>query len=162
MFKLIKFLLITALLGLSLSACHNREPAPQAQFTSINGQTFTTKDLQGHVTLVEFWATSCVTCNKKMPQLVKIYHKYHDQGYNQVAVAMAYDQTDKIHNYVQKNQLPFTVVHDDGSIAKAFDNVRYTPVAYLLDRQGNIVKRLIGDYDDAEFESLLQQTLQQS
>ena len=56
----------------------------------IDGSQSTTADLKGKVTLVNFWATTCVSCVKEMPALTAPYNKYKDRGYDTVAVAMSF------------------------------------------------------------------------
>lgn len=137
--------------------------APDVKFTALDGKTFQTTDLKGKVVLVKFWATSCVTCIAQMPDTIKYYDTYHDKGYETVAVAMSYDPPDFVKNYTADKKLPFTVVLDrDGSAAKAFDDIKFTPVSFLLDRQGNIVKRYIGNYDKQDFIKTLENTLAQN
>ncbi len=137
--------------------------APDVKFTALDGKTFQTTDLKGKVVLVKFWATSCVTCIAQMPDTIKYYDTYHDKGYETVAVAMSYDPPDFVKNYTADKKLPFTVVLDrDGSAAKAFDDIKFTPVSFLLDRQGNIVKRYIGNYDKQDFIKTLEHTLAQN
>lgn len=126
--------------------------APETRFTSIQGESFTTSNLRGKVVLVNFWATSCVTCVKKMPMITDSYRKYGPQGYDVVAVAMQYDPANYVLNFVETRELPFTVTLDPmGEIAKAFGDVRLTPTAFLIDRNGRIVKRYLGDVDEAVF-----------
>ena len=61
-------LLVGAALG--LSGCASGDEAPASSFVLLDGSTTTTADLKGKVTLVNFWATTCVTCVKEMPSLV--------------------------------------------------------------------------------------------
>lgn len=157
---MMKRLLTVILICFTLWACSHSQ-APNVTFHDLNGNTFTTADLKGKVTYVKFWATSCTTCIAQMPSHIKEYENYHDKGFNIIAVAMSYDPDNYVRHYVDANKLPFTVVRDtDGSIAKAFDNVRFTPVGFLIDRDGNIVKRFVGTYDHHEFIELLEHTLE--
>lgn len=153
--------LIVALAGIGAwFMLSSTEAAPNVTFNSLEGKQFQTTDLKGKVVLIKFWATSCVTCIQQMPDTIAYHNKYKDQGYDTIAVAMAYDPELFVQNYTRDNNLPFTVTLDkDGSVAKAFDDIKFTPVSYLLDRQGNIVKRYIGNYDKAIFEKTLQDTL---
>jgi thiol-disulfide isomerase/thioredoxin len=41
---------------------------------------------QGPVTLVNFWATSCVTCVAEMPRIVATYNKYNARGFDTLAL----------------------------------------------------------------------------
>lgn len=134
--------------------------APQVTFTSLDGHRFTTQDLRGKVFLVKFWATSCVTCVQQMPDTIEAYNEYADQGYEVVAVTMDYDPPEYVRNFAQSRQLPFTVAMDtSGEIAKAFDDVKLTPTAYLVDKQGHIIKRYLGNYDKAAFRKTVERAL---
>ena len=134
--------------------------APALTLTTYQGEKLELNAERGKVLLVNFWATSCTTCIKEMPDLVATHLKYASQGYETVAIAMDYDVPSYVAAYTIKNNLPFPVSHDkDGSAAKAFGGVRLTPTTFLIDRQGNIVKRYLGEPDmaalHAEIEALL-------
>ncbi|GAA5236988.1 TlpA family protein disulfide reductase [Verticiella sediminum] len=128
------------------------ERAPDVAFAAIDGRKIGTEDLRGKVVLVNFWATSCVTCVKKMPMITESYETYRDRGYEVLAVAMSYDPANYVLNFVQTRKLPFTVALDPvGEVAKAFGDVRLTPTSFLIDREGRIVKRYLGDVDQKLF-----------
>lgn len=134
--------------------------APQVTFTSLDGHRFTTEDLRGKVFLVKFWATSCVTCVAQMPDTIEAYNDYSDKGYEVIAVAMDYDPPEYVRNFAQSRKLPFTVAMDSsGEIAKAFDDVKLTPTAYLVDKQGRIIKRYLGNYDKVAFRKTVERAL---
>lgn len=134
--------------------------APEVTFTSLDGRQFTMQDLRGKVVLVKFWATSCVTCVAQMPDTIEAYNEYAPQGYEVIAVAMDYDPPNYVRNFTQSRQLPFTVAMDtSGEIAKAFDDVKLTPTTYLIDKQGRIIKRYLGNYDKAAFRNTVEKAL---
>ena len=84
--------------------------------------------------LVNFWATTCVSCVKEMPDLVATYNKYQARGYETVAVAMSYDPPAWVLNFAQSRQLPFKVALDvDGSAAKAYGK-KFTAVPVFIVR----------------------------
>jgi peroxiredoxin len=156
----------THLLALSLAAalglagCAGKEEAPASRFVLLDGSTTSTSDLQGKVTLVNFWATSCVTCVKEMPELVATYNKYQSKGFETVAVAMEYDRPAWVLHFAQTRQLPFKVALDNtGEIATAWGDVKLTPTTYLVDRQGRIVKRYVGEPDFAALHQLIEKLL---
>ncbi|VFR28452.1 Cytochrome c-type biogenesis protein ResA [plant metagenome] len=134
--------------------------APELAFTTIKGEQLSMESLRGKVVLVKFWATSCVTCIKQMPDTIENYTRFHDRGFETIAVAMNYDPANYVLNYVETRNLPFKVVHDTkGEIAKGFGDVRLTPTAFLIDKQGRIVKRYLGEYDKADFHATLEKAL---
>jgi thiol-disulfide isomerase/thioredoxin len=137
--------------------------APQVQFKTLSGESISTGDLRGKVVLVEFWATSCVTCVEEMPKVIETYNKYKQQGFEMVAVAMDYDPPNHVLSYALKNALPFKVALDiKGEIARNFGDIRLTPTSFLIDKQGRIVKQYLGAPQMQEFRSLLEKKLKET
>ncbi len=135
------------------------QKAPDVTFTLLSGQKISTADLKGKVYIVNFWATSCETCMKEMPQMVETYNRFKNQGLEYIAVAMQYDAPMYVANYTQTRGLPFKVALDDGNAAKQFGNVQLTPTTLVIDKNGNILKRYVGEPPFAEFDALLRQAL---
>ena len=159
--KLLGLVLAVAIAGIaSWLILKPAADAPLVTFSTITGQKVTTQGLKGKVVLVKFWATSCVTCVAQMPQTIETYNQYHDQGFETVAVAMQYDPASYVINYTETKQLHFTVALDPmGDLAKAFGDVKLTPTAFLIDKNGKIIKRYLGDYDVADFHRTLEKAL---
>lgn len=145
---------------LLLGGCGTRDVAPASTFVLIDGTQTTTADLKGKVTLVNFWATTCVSCVKEMPMLTDTYNKFKDRGYETVAVAMSYDPPAWVLNFAQTRQLPFKVALDNtGELARNWGDVKVTPTTYLVDKQGHIVKRYVGQPDMAALHKLIEELL---
>jgi peroxiredoxin len=139
------------------------QKAPQSSFVLLDGSTRTTADMQGKVTLVNFWATSCTTCVAEMPEIVSTYNKYKDQGYDTLAVAMSYDPPSYVVNFSQSRQLPFAVALDNtGAAAKAWGDIRITPTTYIVNQRGEIVKTYVGAPDFAELHKLIEKLLKEA
>lgn len=158
---LLGLVLVFAIAGIGVWQLYgSSKTAPDVTFTSLTGQKITTQDLRGKVVLVKFWATSCVTCIQQMPDMIKIYDQLAPKGYEAIAVAMEYDPPNYVKNYAESRQLPFPVAIDaQGSIAKAFGDVQLTPTAFLIDKQGRIIKRYLGNYDKSAFVSTVEKAL---
>ncbi len=136
------------------------QPAPQSQFTLLDGSQITTDSLQGKVTLVNFWATSCTSCVAEMPDLMRTHEKYHPKGYETLAVAMQYDPPQYVLNFVQSRKLPFKVALDHtGQVAKDWGNIKITPTTYIVNKQGEIVKTYIGPPNMDELHRLIESLL---
>jgi peroxiredoxin len=136
------------------------KPAPDVTFTDLNGNKITSQSLRGKVVMVNFWATSCSTCIHEMPQMVETYNKYKGKGLQFVAVAMSYDAPNYVVNYAQTRQLPFKVAFDaKGDLAKSFGDVSLTPTTFVIDKNGNIIKRYVGEPEFASLDQLLEKAL---
>lgn len=137
--------------------------APESTFVLLDGSTKHTADFKGRVTLVNFWATSCVTCVAEMPQIVSTFEKFKGQGYGTMAVAMQYDPPNYVVNFSQTRKLPFDVAIDNtGAVAKSWGDVQLTPTSYLLNKRGEIVKRYVGAPNFAELHELITTLLAES
>jgi thiol-disulfide isomerase/thioredoxin len=161
--RAIAALALAACLAVGLSACGGSQAAPESTFVLLDGSRKSTADFKGKVTLVNFWATSCVTCVAEMPQLIATHQKYVQQGYDTVAVAMSYDPPSYVVNYTETRQLPFKVAIDNtGAVAKAWGDVKLTPTTYLVNKRGEIVKQYVGQPDFAALHLLIEKLLAQS
>jgi peroxiredoxin len=150
-------------LAAGLGGCSSSEPAPPSTFVLLDGSKSTTADLKGKVTLVNFWATTCVSCVKEMPELAATYNKFKDRGFETVAVAMSYDPPTYVVNFAQSRQLPFKVAIDNtGAVAQAWGDIKITPTTFIVDKKGQIVKRYIGEPDFAALHQLLDKLLSES
>jgi peroxiredoxin len=157
--KRLSFIALVLLAALSIAGC-GQDRAPQSSFVLLDGSQTSTAQLQGKVTLVNFWATSCTTCVAEMPEIVATYNKYKDKGYETLAVAMSYDPPAYVVNFSESRRLPFKVAIDNtGANAKAWGDVKLTPTTYLLNKRGEIVKRYVGAPDFAELHRLIEKLL---
>ena len=143
----------------ALAGCGD-DAAPLSTFVLLDGSSQTTQQLKGKVTLVNFWATSCTTCVGEMPQVISTYDKYKDKGYDTIAVAMQYDPPSYVVNFAQTRKLPFKVAIDNtGKVAQAWGDVKLTPTTYIVNKQGQIVKKYVGAPNFDELHKLIEKLL---
>lgn len=162
--SLLRFALLAAVAAspLVLLGCGSSRTAPQSTFVLLDGSRQTTADFKGKVMLVNFWATSCVTCVAEMPELIDTHKKFASRGFDTVAVAMSYDPPSYVVNFAETRQLPFKVAIDNtGAVAKAWGEVQLTPTTYLVNKQGQIVKQYVGQPDFAALHQLIEKLLSQ-
>jgi len=144
---------------LALAAC-SQDKAPPSSFVLLDGSRLSAAQLQGKVTLVNFWATSCTTCVAEMPELISTHHKYKDRGYETLAVAMSYDPPAYVVNFAESRQLPFKVAIDNTGVnAKDWGDVKLTPTTFLVNKRGEIVKRFVGTPNFTELHQLIEKLL---
>mgnify|MGYP000252288337 FL=1 len=163
--NIIRIALLTAATALALAGtgCSSSEPAPPSTFVLLDGSKSTTADLKGKVTLVNFWATTCVSCVKEMPQLAATYDKFKSRGFETVAVAMSYDPPSYVVSFAQSRQLPFKVAIDNtGEVARAWGDIKITPTTFIVNKNGQIVKRYIGEPDFDALHQLLDKLLNET
>ena len=123
---------------------------PEQQFETIDGQQMRLSYYAGKPLLVIFWATDCPGCIAEMPELVELHEQYAELG--MLGIALPHDTPAQIKAMREAKALPYTLTWDaDNSLSQAFGNVRVTPTHFLIDADGEIVMRKIGELD---FQSL--------
>ena len=158
--KAVVAIAVVAVATVGYLSMSSQKAAPDVTFTSLSGEKEPMQTLRGKVVMVNFWATSCTTCLHEMPQMVQTYNKYKDKGLDFVAVAMSYDPPNYVLNYAQSRNLPFKVALDSkGDLAQSFGDVKLTPTTYVIDKQGNIIKRYVGEPEFTELHRLLEKAL---
>ena len=70
-----------------------REPlvgnmAPKLDLVDLDGQRFTLADCKGRVVLLDFWATWCGPCMKKIPEMKGLHEKYGPRGLEMVGISL--------------------------------------------------------------------------
>ncbi|WP_334108491.1 peroxiredoxin family protein [Methylobacillus sp.] len=161
--KLRKVLIPLAIIGLLIFlgfSLTQKPQAPDINFVTLEGKTIPMSSLQGKMVLVNFWATDCPGCIAEMPGLIQTYNEYKHKGFEVVAVAMSYDTLRQVATYTRNNALPFPVSHDStGEVAQHFNEVRVTPTSFIIDKQGRIIQKLIGELEFTPLRKTLDQHL---
>jgi thiol-disulfide isomerase/thioredoxin len=102
------------------------------------------KAFAGKVVLVNFWATWCPPCRKEIPALMKIQAKYRDKGFSVIGISMDEGGRKVVSKFVEKLKINYPVFIGDAKIGRGFGGVMGIPVSFLVDRDGNLHKRLDG------------------
>jgi len=125
----------------------------------INVDNITIGSLIGKdVILVDFWTYSCINCVRTIPYLNTWYAKYHSQGLEIIGVHTPEFQfehnIDNVRQAVMKYGIMYPVVLDNNDATWSSYGNLYWPEDYLIDIDGFIVYRHIGegDYNATEME----------
>lgn len=139
--------LALATVSLYLYLNHNKLAiAPEISLNIIDGRKIELRSLQGKPLLVTFWATTCATCIKEIPHLIKLYDEFAKEEFEILAIAMSYDPPNRVIELSKRKNIPYLVALDiTGSAAKAFGDVQVTPGSFLIDVNGNIVQQKSGE-----------------
>jgi peroxiredoxin len=121
--------------------------APEISLPNPEGDTLRLSDLRGKVVLLDFWASWCGPCRKENPNVVRIYEKYKDQGFEILGVSLDRSKASWV-QAIEKDGLKWLHVSDLKqwrSIAAQTYGVGAIPYTVLLDQEGKIVaKKLRG------------------
>lgn len=121
------------------------KPVPAISFTTISGTRIELASWRGKPVVVTFWATSCPTCLKEIPEWRALYRDFHARGLEMIAIAVAGDVPSRVVALTQAYALPYPVALDPRDIyAQAFGGVAVTPMTFLIDPHGAISQRIVG------------------
>jgi thiol-disulfide isomerase/thioredoxin len=116
-------------------------PAPDISLPDPDGRITTLSSLKGHIVLVDFWASWCGPCRKENPNVVRMYRKYHDKGFEVYGVSLDTDRNRWLQT-IKNDSLLWTQVSDlkkwNSEAAKTYA-VRAIPFSVLVDREGSII-----------------------
>ena len=102
---------------------------------------------KGQVTMVNIWATWCVPCRVEMPSMQAVYDSLRGRGFRIAAVSIDEGDATDVRNFAAELGLSFDILHDpSGRIQQTYQTTG-VPESFLLDRDGIIVKRVIGAHD---------------
>jgi thiol-disulfide isomerase/thioredoxin len=59
--------------------------------TTIDGKAIESRKLRGKVMLIDCWASWCGPCLREMPQIKKVYEKWHDKGLEVIGLSLDKD-----------------------------------------------------------------------
>lgn len=113
----------------------------------------------GKVVLLNLWATWCPPCRREIPDLIEIAKEYEHKGV--VVIGVSLDEGENnlalVKKFVERNKIPYLNVIDnmDHVIASSYGNISSIPTTFIIDKQGNVVKRIIGMQSKAAFVAAL-------
>jgi peroxiredoxin len=111
--------------------------APDFTLHVMNGANLRLQEQRGRVVMVNFWATWCGPCRQEMPQLNRLYEKYHAAGFVLLGVNVD-DDTSKAAEVAGKLGVTFPVLLDtDKTVSKLYD-LSTMPSTVIIDRDGKV------------------------
>jgi cytochrome c biogenesis protein CcmG/thiol:disulfide interchange protein DsbE len=125
------------------------KPAPDLQGPTLDGGMFDLADWRGEVVLVNVWASWCVPCQQEQPLLVSSYRELAPRGLQIVGINVR-DKPEEARAFMQEfGQAPWPSVQDpDGQRAVDWGTFAL-PETYLVDVDGTIVAKAVGELDAA-------------
>jgi len=150
-FLLTGVLVRLALIPLVLVAACDRGSAPgltgkaAPDFTVSDGtSTIHLASYRGQVVLLNFWWTECVPCIQEMPALIELHHDRPDLA----ILAVSIDQDEGAYRrFLTRRNVDLITVRDPQETAAKLYHTEVWPETYVIDRQGIIRRKLVGDPD---------------
>ena len=143
-----------ALIGIAQSMPYITDPRLEIALPTVKGDTLKLSSLKGKVILLDFWASWCGPCRSSNRQLVKLYSRYKDKGFEILGVSLDENKKDWI-KAISKDKIKWLQINDGGGwdAKTAIDwNISQIPTSFLVGRDGKIIAM---DLEKAELEKAL-------
>lgn len=118
--------------------------APDIAMPDTAGHMRSLSSLKGKVVLIDFWASWCGPCRRENPNVVRVYNKYHDKGFEIFSVSLDKDY-DKWVEAIRADGLNWPYHVSDLRGWQSEGGRRYgiqsIPATVLLDREGKVIAR---------------------
>jgi cytochrome c-type biogenesis protein len=128
-------------------------PAPDVELMTTDGRPLKVSGLRGQVVLLNFWATWCVPCRSEIPSLSAMQRDLGGRGLKVLGVT-TYDSADLVREYQKDVKQDYTVALGDDGVANKYA-VGTLPTTFIIDRQGRVRHKIIGERSRAQFEALI-------
>ena len=118
--------------------------APDIVMTDTTGAVRRLSDLRGKVVLIDFWASWCGPCRMENPNVVRVYQKYHDKGFEVFSVSLD-NSREKWVQAIRKDNLLWPNHVSDlkgwSSAGGRLYGISSIPATVLVDRDGKVLAR---------------------
>ncbi len=133
--------------------------APEIAFPNPNGEIIKLSSLRGKLVLLDFWASWCRPCRMENPNVVRMYNKYKDKGFDIYSFSLDQDPA-RWKNAIQQDGL---VWPNHASDLKGWNTAtiplygfKGIPFTVLIDKDGKILEtNLRGPALENKLKSLL-------
>jgi peroxiredoxin len=112
-------------------------------FTQLTpeGNSVSLSDFRGKYVLIDFWASWCGPCRKENPNVVNVYNKYHNDGFEVLGVSLDQNKENWL-KAIESDGLVWTQVSDlkgwSNEVANQY-GIKSIPSSLLIDPNGIII-----------------------
>jgi thiol-disulfide isomerase/thioredoxin len=118
--------------------------APGFTLTSVTGESVSLADYAGDVVLLDFWATWCGPCRMAIPHLIELQDELGDRGFQIVGISVDQATAATVGAFADRAGINYPVAMGTSAVQQAYGGIRSIPTAFLVDRDGYVVKMIRG------------------
>ncbi len=139
-----------------LLGCAEKNLVP-LNLPTLSGERVQIPDVQGRLTWVNTWSSSCAICVKELPDLQTLQQEYAERV-QVVAIALPADPPNTLLDVQTQLHLSLPVALDlEGQAASHFAPDLVVPRHHLLDANGQLLYQAKGKLTLAEMRTMLEQ-----
>ena len=122
------------------------KPFGEMTWTDEQGKVQSINEYQGKPLVLDFWATYCIPCKEEIPHLNQLQAKYKGDGLVVVGLNAGGDEdVPRIQGFRNETPIDYRLAFpEDDLISFVFGNDSRIPQTIVIDRQGKVVKKIVG------------------
>jgi peroxiredoxin len=137
----------------------NLAKAPDFALKNSKGETVRLSSFKDNVIILNFWATWCGPCRGEIPGFVDLYNKYNNEGLEIIGVSLDQNGWDAVDPFVKNYKVNYPVLLYNRQVIMNYGGIRAIPTTFIINRNGEIVEKIIGQRPDSYFKQKVQELL---
>lgn len=109
-----------------------------------SGKIVNSKEFQGKVLLVSFFATWCPPCRQEIPEFIALQKELADKGFSVVGISIDEGGKEAVKKLIELEQINYPVLMATESVLSGFGGISGIPTSFLINRKGSVVKSYPG------------------
>jgi thiol-disulfide isomerase/thioredoxin len=143
----------------------SRQPASEIKAQFISGGTpgVTLASLKGKVVILDFWATWCGPCRMEIPDLVKIYEKYHSQGLEMFGLSVEGQDgrpQEYFDKFISQNGINYPLALASLDTLRDY-GISPIPTTFFIDKQGKVALSFVGTHSGEDLTGAVESLLKE-
>lgn len=110
----------------------------------VDGAEVNSQSFSGKVLLISFFATWCPPCMEEIPTFIELQERYAKDGFSVIALSVDQGGPAAVAKLVEKRNINYPVLMADNETMENFGGVYGVPVSFLVNMEGNVVKKYPG------------------
>lgn len=150
---------LAAALALSFLApsLSQARPAPAFSVRTLEGKPLRLSDLRKRPVIVDFWATWCGPCRASMPHLSAMQTRYGKDGLAVIGLSVDEQGPQRVKRFASQLGVRFTLAMANDEVLDAYGPIRSIPTTFFINREGQIVRRVVGYIDGDTMEDYVKE-----
>jgi len=130
-----------------------------------SGEALSSTQLEGVITVMNFWYAGCAPCRIEMPELIELQTEFLPEGVQFIGVNVR-DSAETSLAFARRIEINFPSVMDakTGSVVLGFTGVvtpQAVPTTLVIDAEGNVSARVLGRIDKGILTTLVKTVIEE-
>jgi peroxiredoxin len=133
--------------------------APPFSLPDMNGNIYSSAQLAGKPTVINFFATWCPPCKAEIPGFVEVYNMHRSKGFELVGISLDTDTRKNLAGFLMSNKIGYRVLFGNLATTRAYGGVSSIPTTFFVGKDGQIKNVHVGYMDKDAFEKEVRKLL---